>query len=124
MKIHGQEVIDKSILENFWLLCLQNMILLLALSSKYKFWIFLSIEKLMGSIKASKERFNKRSNNLTKNVFQSQLNIGTKIKQRVFRILVKKILTFKDAWYGQDRGRDFRVRGLNNFQESARDEYN
>ena len=76
MKIHGDDIADKRVVEK----------ILISLPQRYDSIVFiieqtqdmekLSVEELMGSIKAFEVKLNSRSEKSTESAFQSQLNIG------------------------------------------------
>ncbi|XP_059639810.1 uncharacterized protein LOC132282221 [Cornus florida] len=112
MKTYGEDISIQRIVEKILISLPEKYDSIVAVIEETKEFENLSVEELMGSIKAFEQRLNRRSKKTIESVFQSKLNVSSKNQE--------KYPSSFDRSKGESSrgGRHERGRGRNNFKRS------
>ena len=96
MKTYGENISDKNVVEKLLISLPAKFDSIVSVIEQTKELSTLSIQELMGSLKAYEQRLIQRSEKSVENAFQSKLNMGSRSQEP------------KQHWHEQERGESFR----------------
>jgi transposase InsO family protein len=119
MKSYGEEIKDKKIVEKVLISLTEKFDPIVAVIEETKDFSKLSVQELMGSLKAYEQRLARRSEKSIESAFQSKLNLGSKNQDKEITSSEKQnFQSFRGGRHGRGRGRgrsgSFRGRGRGN----------
>ncbi|XP_059628627.1 uncharacterized protein LOC132271301 [Cornus florida] len=113
-KTYGEDISNQRIVEKILISLLEKYDSIVAVIEETKELENLSVEELMGSIKAFEQRLNRRSEKTIESVFQSKLNVSSKNQEKYPSSFDRsKGESSRGGRHGRGRGR-----GRNNFERN------
>ncbi|XP_059635244.1 uncharacterized protein LOC132277401 [Cornus florida] len=120
MKTYGEDISNQRIVEIFLISLPEKYDSIVAVIEETKELENLSVEELMGSIKAFEQRLSMRSEKTIESAFQSKLNVSSKNQEKYPSSFDRsKGESSRGGRHGRGRGRNSRGRGRNNFERSG-----
>ncbi|XP_059658882.1 uncharacterized protein LOC132305224 [Cornus florida] len=120
MKTYGEDISNQRIIEKILISLPKKYDSIVTVIEETKELENLSVEELMGSIKAFEQRLSRRSEKTIESAFQSKLSVSSKNQEKYPSSFDRsKGESSRGGRHGRGKGRNSRGRGRNNFERSG-----